>query len=273
MRQLLKVEWLKIKDYNAFKILGIFFIVGIFLSNYITLKIVHSATDSQAGMIIGAYSPYNFEYVWHTASWVTGLLLILPAMLIVILVTNEFTYKTNRQNIIDGWSRTQFIDVKITLAAVFAIVTVLITIITALVFGFASGTDFSLNKIEYLLYLLLKAFTYNMIAILFSVLIRRTGFAIGVFFIYLGAENLIGQLLDLWSVKLREFDKIDLGSMGSYLPMNAADGLMLFPENPVKSMTSKAFATDYYWLTVALALAYLALFIWWSRRKIIKSDL
>jgi len=273
MRTLLRVEWLKIKNYNAFKILGIFFLVGIFLSNYITLRIVTSARESQAGIIVGSYSPYNFEYVWHTTSWVTGCLLILPAMLMVILVTNEFTYKTNRQNIIDGWSRKQFIDVKIAMAGVFALITVLIAIIVALVFGFASGTDFSLNKIEYLLYLLLKAFTYNMVAILFSVLIRRTGFAIGVFFIYLGAENLIGQLLDLWSVKLREVDKIDLGSMGSYFPMNAADGLMLFPENPVKSMTSKAIATDYYWLTLGLALAYLALFIWWSRRKIIKSDL
>ncbi|MBC7934285.1 MAG: ABC transporter permease [Rhizobacter sp.] len=273
MQQLLKVEWLKIKHYNAFKILGIFFIVGIFLSNYITLRIVGSVKDTQAGIMVGSYSPYNFDYVWHTTSWVTGCLLILPAMLMIILVTNEFTYKTNRQNIIDGWSRRQFIDVKITLAAVFALVTLLIAVITALIFGFASGSDFSFNKIEFLFYLLLKAFTYNMAAILFSVLIRRTGFAIGVFFIYLGAENLIGQLLDLWSVKLREVDKIDLGSMGSYFPMNAADGLMLFPENPVKSMTSKAFATEYHWLTLALALAYVALFIWWSRRKIIKSDL
>ena len=273
MQSLLKVEWLKIKNYNAFKVLGILFLVGIFLSNYIMFRSVKSAKETEAGMLIGSYHPYNFEYVWHTTSYVTGCLLIIPAMLMIILVTNEFTYRTNRQNIIDGWSRRQFIDVKIALALVFALVTTLAVIITALVFGLFSGSDFALNNIEYLLYFLLKAFTYNMIAILISVLIRRTGFAIGIFFIYLGAENLIGLLLDVWSVKLRNVDGVDLGRMGSYLPMNAADGLILFPSNPVKSMSSKAIATDYYWIIVALALAYLALFIWWSRRKIIKSDL
>jgi ABC-2 type transport system permease protein len=273
MQKLLKVEWLKLKDYSAFKILGIFFIVGIFLGNYITYKIVGSIKETQAGMLVGSYSPYNFDYAWHTASWVTGCLLMLPAMLMVILVTNEFTYRTNRQNIIDGWSRREFIDVKIAMAFLFAVFTVVVAMITALIFALFSGTDFSLNSIEYLFYLFLKAFTYNMAAILFSVLIRRTGFAIGIIFIYLVAENAIGALLDVWSVKLREVDKIDLGSMGSYFPMNAADGLMLFPESPVKSMASKAFATDYYWLTLTLSFAYLALFIWWSRKKIINSDL
>lgn len=273
MQKLLKVEWLKIKDYNAFKVLGIFFIIGIFLGNYITYRIVNSVKETQAGMLVGSYSPYNFDYVWHTTSWVTGCLLMLPAMLMVILVTNEFTYRTNRQNIIDGWSRKQFIDVKIAVAVLFALFTVVAAVITGLIFGLFSGSDFSLNKIEYLFYLFLKAFTYNMAAILFSVLVRRTGFAIGIFFIYLVAENAIGALLDVWSVKWREVDKVDLGSIGSYFPMNAADGLMLFPENPVKSMTSKALATDFYWITLALAFAYLALFIWWSRRKIINSDL
>lgn len=273
MRKLLNVEWLKIKDYSAFKILSLFFIVGIFLSNYIFYRSVSSFKTTEAGKLIGSYNPYNFEYTWHTTSYVTGCLLILPAMLMIILVTNEFTYRTNRQNIIDGWSRKQFIEVKIALAAMFALVTTFAVIITAVVFGLFSGSDFSLNEIEYLFYFFLKAFTYNMIAVLFSVLIRRTGFAIGLFFIYLGAENLIGTLGDFWSIKLREVDKVDVGSLGSYLPMNAADGLMSFPENPLKGMTGKAIATDFYWLIFVLALAYLVLFIWWSRKKIINSDL
>lgn len=273
MQSLLKVEWLKIKKYNAFKVLSIFFLIGIFLSNYITFRLLKTVKESQAGMLIGSYSPYNFEYVWQTTSYVTGWLLILPSMLVIILVTNEFTYRTNRQNIIDGWSRKQFIDVKIALAALFALVSTIVVVITALLFGLFSGTDFSVNGIEYILYFLLKAFTYNMFAVLVSVLIRRTGFAIGVFFIYMGAENFAAAMLDVWSVKLRNIDGVDVGSMGSYLPINAADGLLLFPENPVKSMSSKAIATDYYWIILALALAYLALFIWWSRRKIIKSDL
>jgi len=273
MLQLLKVEWLKIKNYNAFKVITILFFAGIVLSNYLPKRLARSVSETKAGMILGSYSPYNFEYVWQTTSFVTGCLLIIPAMLMIILVTNEFTYRTNRQNIIDGWSRKQFIDVKIALAFVFALVCTIAVIITALIFGFVSGTDFSLNNIDHVLFFFLKAFTYFIIAILISVLIRRTGFAIGIFFIYLGGENLISFLLDLWSIKLRTVNKVDPGSLGNYLPMNAADGLLAFPENPLKAMTRDVISTDYFWLVLGLALAYVLLFLWWSRQRIIKADL
>jgi hypothetical protein len=112
-----------------------------------------------------------------------------------------------------------------------------------------------------------------MIAVLVSVLVRRTGFAIGLYFIYMGAENIISQLLDVWSMKIRSDSGIDLGGMGDYLPMNASDGLLTFPDNPLKSMAKSALPTDYYWIVISLAIGYLALFIWWSRKRFINSDL
>jgi hypothetical protein len=58
-------------------------------------------------------SPFAFPDVWQTVSWNSTLTFIIPAILIITLTTNEFTYKTHRQNIIDGWSREQFIGVKL----------------------------------------------------------------------------------------------------------------------------------------------------------------
>ena len=112
-----------------------------------------------------------------------------------------------------------------------------------------------------------------MIAVLVSVHIRRTGFAIGLYFIYMGAENIISQLLDVWSMKLKKDYGFDLGSMGDYLPMNASDGLLTFPDNPLKSMAKAALPTDYFLVVVGLALFYLALFIFLSRKRMINSDL
>jgi hypothetical protein len=66
--------------------------------------------------------PYDFKHVWQTTSYTSGYILILPVMLLIMLVTNEFTYKTNRQNIIDGLSRLDFINVKIVLATLFAVI-------------------------------------------------------------------------------------------------------------------------------------------------------
>jgi ABC-type transport system involved in multi-copper enzyme maturation permease subunit len=159
------------------------------------------------------------------------------------------------------------------MALIFAVVATLLVLISALIFGFGSGTSFSLNGILFVGYFFLKALTYNLIAILFSVLVKRTGFAIGIFFIYLGSENIISQLLNVLSMKIKQENGIDLSNIGDYLPMNAADALLEFPDNTIKAATKAIMPTDYTWLVFAFAMAYLILFYIWSRRKFINADL
>jgi len=274
MIQLLKIEWLKVKNYKAFLIISIFFVLGVFTTNYIVYSVFDNmVSKTNAAVLVNHFNPYDFEYVWQTASYASGYILILPVLLLMILVTNEYTFRTNRQNIIDGWSRIQFIHVKMMLALIFAAVSALLVIITALVFGFNSGTEFSYNGISHLGYFFLKALSYNVIAVFLSIWIKRTGFAIGLFFIYLGAENIISQLLDFLSFKIRSNTKFDPGSMGDYLPMNASDGLLSFPDNPLKSMAKSALPTDYTPVVIGFAIFYLILFYWLGRRKLIKVDL
>ncbi|MEO7769332.1 MAG: hypothetical protein ABIS01_18005 [Ferruginibacter sp.] len=274
MTKLLKIEWLKIKSYNAFIILTSFFALGVVAINYIVYSVnKNMLSQTGAGKLLPSFSPYNFDNTWQTTTYATGWILLLPALLIIILVTNEFSYRTHRQNIIDGLSRKQFIDVKVVMTVIAALLSTLLVIITALVFGWASGTSFSLAGFSHVGYFFLKALTYNMVALLIGVLIRRTGFAIGIFFIYMGLENFVSQLLDVWSIKLRRDSSIDLGSMGDYLPMNAADGLLTFPDNPLKSMAKGVLPTDYTYIVWTLSVVYLILFYWWSNNRILKTDL
>lgn len=112
-----------------------------------------------------------------------------------------------------------------------------------------------------------------MLAVMLSVWVRRTGFAIGIFFIYMGAENIVSQLLDVWSMKIKRDTGLDLGSMGDYLPMNASDGLLTFPDNPLKTITKSVMPTEYTWLILILAIVYLAGFVIFSRKFFIKRDL
>ncbi|MDN3657773.1 ABC transporter permease subunit [Ferruginibacter paludis] len=274
MIQLLKIEWLKIKNYNAFIILSSFFALGVVAVNYVAFSVYKNMiSEVNAAKMMSSFSPYDFDRTWHTTSYFAGCILLLPGLLIIMLVTNEFTYRTHRQNIIDGWSRKQFIEVKIVLAIIAALASTALVILTALVFGLASGTSFSLEGFSITGIFFLKALTYNMVALLISVLIRRTGFATGMFFIYMGFENFVSQLLDIWSIKLRRDNTIDLGSMGDYLPMNAADGLLTFPDNPVKSLARGVLPTNYTPVVMVLCAAYLVLFCWWSYNRIIKTDL
>jgi hypothetical protein len=274
MQALLKIEWLKIKHYAVFKILSIFFVLGVVLTNYIVFSVNKNIVGkiNTAGLV-SSFNPYSFSNTWQTTSYATGFLLILPALLIIILITNEFSFRTSRQNIIDGWSRQQFIDVKIAMTFIVSFISTILVILTALIFALFSATDFSLNGFDHVGFFFLKAFSYNMIAVLVSVIIRRTGFAIGLYFIYLGAENIISQLLDVWSMKLKKDSGLDLGSMGDYLPMNASDGLLTFPDNPLKSMAKSALPTDYFWVVIGMAVFYLLFFIWFSRRRFINADL
>jgi ABC-2 type transport system permease protein len=274
MLNLLRIEWLKIKNYNAFKVLAIFFVAGVVLTNYIVYATTNSVLDnSSAGAMMSSFSPYSFPNTWNTTSYTTGCLLIMPAMLIIILITNEYTFKTNRQNIIDGWSRSEFISVKIVLSLIIAIVTTLMVCLTAIIFGLITKSTFSFDNFSQIGFFFLKAVSYNVFAVLISVLVKKTGFAIGLYFIYLGAENGLSKLLDLWSTKIKFNQGKDFGNIGDYLPMNAADGLIPFPNNPLKSLVESKLPTDYTYVVLAFAIAYLALFIWWSRAKYLKADL
>jgi ABC-type transport system involved in multi-copper enzyme maturation permease subunit len=273
MINLLKIEWLKLKNYTAFKVMTIFFIIGVFALNYIVFIVNKNIVKNVPGAGLVSFSPYDFENTWQSTSYATGFILLLPSLLLLMLFTNEYTFKTHRQNIIDGLSRQQFISVKIMMALIFAFAATLLVLISALIFGFSSGTSFSLHGLQFAGWFFLKALSYNLIAILFSVLVKRTGFAIGIFFIYLGSENIISQLLNVLSMKIKRENGTDLGNIGDYLPMNAADGLLEFPDNPIKTMSKAIMPSDYTLLVFALAMAYLILFYLWSRRKFINADL
>lgn len=274
MKTLLKIEWLKVKNYTAFKVISIFFATGIFGTNYIFYYFKKNVIDKAdpTGMLSSG-SPFEFPKVWLSVSYYSGCILVLPALLLLMLATNEFTYRTSRQNIIDGLSRKQFIEVKLMTALLLALASTLLVFITALIFGFAVGGSFSFSGIENLGYFFLKAVTYNFVAILIAVLIRRTGFAIAIFFIYTALENGLSLFLFGWAINIKEEHKVDMGNMGNYLPMNASDGLLYSPLASFTGMAGNKLPVDYTWLVFSLALLYLALFFLWAKRNFIKRDL
>lgn len=274
MLHLLKIEWLKIKNYKAFIIILSFFCLGILASNYMVYSVFQNlSTNNDTQVVVNQFRPFEFSQIWQTVSYISGYLLILPAILLIVLVTNEFTYKTSRQNIIDGISRADFIGVKILLAILLAVLSALLVVAVGLFFGFRSKSSFEWTRFSYVGYFFLKALSYNLIAVMMSVMIRRTGFAIGVYFIYMGAENIIAQLLDVWSIKLKNLNKIDLGSMGDYLPMSASDGLLTFPENPFSEITKKVLPTEYFGVTLIMVFFYIILTSAISIRNVVKRDL
>ena len=177
MLHLLKIEWLKLKNYRTFWILSALYLISIYGINYIVYRIqenIYSAkvAKGMAEIVIGS-RPYSFPAVWQMTSYVSSYLLFLPGLLLIIFITNEYSFKTHRQNIIDGWSRKDFISVKLVLAVIVAFISTLMVFFTALSFGLSSGSAFNYDKVYYLGYFFIQTLSYSMVALLFSILFKR----------------------------------------------------------------------------------------------------
>src|SRR5215472_7235119 len=121
----LRIEWMKVKNYRTFWILLALTIVSIPAFNYTVYDLMDNSFPKVRGKSLFG-SPFAFPDAWQTITWNSSLLFIIPAILIITLSTNEFTYRTHRQNVIDGWSRSQFIYVKLFEVLLLSIVTTLI---------------------------------------------------------------------------------------------------------------------------------------------------
>ena len=261
----LKIEWLKLKHYRTFWILMILYIISIFGANYIVFQIMKQiyADKMRKGMaeaLMGTH-PYDFPTAWQMTSYVSSFLLFIPGLLIIISITNEYAFKTHRQNIIDGWSRRQFISVKLMLTLLIAVLSTIVVFITALTFGLAGEKPFSIDGLQYIGYFFIQALSYSLVALLFSILFKRGGLAIGVFFLYaLVLENLLSGLLNRYA-----------NNIGRYLPLESTDNLIPLPV--FEKMQEQLIKPHNYTYLLIAALVYLILYYAGIKRKFVTDDL
>jgi hypothetical protein len=268
MLSALRVEWMKVKNYRTFWILlgiTIFSIPGINYMLYYMMDNTFPKGRNGRNPILG--SPFAFPDAWQTITWNASLLFIIPALLIITLTTNEFTYKTHRQNIIDGWSRKQFIGVKLVEVLMFAVFCTFIAFLTVLGFGLignklpAGASAWAQSR--FLLFYFVQILSYSMIAFLLSILIKRAGLSIGIFLFYFIAENIVVGLM-------REKYKIQ---GVNYLPEEVTDRLIPFPY--AKGLLSRDTPQWEHLIPslLVVALLYLILYCFITSRRFLRSDL
>jgi ABC-2 type transport system permease protein len=257
MLHLLKVEWLKIKSYATFWILLGLFALLLPLFNY-QFSGKHVGGTELLG--IG----YGFPNVWGMFGFWTSWFVLFIAFLIIILITNEHRYKTNRQNVIDGWTRMQAFHAKCLIIILLAVFTTVYAGIWCLIFGrFYSGSfDGATEGINKLAYLFLLSLNYYSFAAMIAFLVKRSGLAIGLFMLYsLIAENIIK-----W--QLRDY------SFSSYLPLQSSDELLPFtPLKQLMKMTGGETEGPAVNAFVIASCVYIALYYIIGRMKLASSDL
>ncbi|HYV93490.1 MAG TPA: ABC transporter permease [Chitinophagales bacterium] len=228
MISLLKTEWLKLKSYRSFWVMMGMFSLLFLLANYFiaqfNLEIKGSNTATE--QVISDY--YAFPYVWQMTAYVGGYFLLIPAILLITLIANEFTFRTHRQNIIDGWSRSQFITAKLIIVLLLALFSMLMVMVTAIVIGYvhydASVQQNLFSKSIYIVYFFVQSVAYLLIAFVITIFLKRSGASIVA---YLLLVAVLGKIIGLLMNKY-------LHNTGYFFPSNAADNLI---QNPMLELT------------------------------------
>lgn len=263
MLSLLKIEWLKIKKYPAFWwMLGIVALtnpgVNLFAANIIYRDNNNSPRAQIISQLFG--NPFSFPEVWHSVAFFSSLFVMIPATLVIMIISNEYTYKTHRQNIIDGWSRSQFIQSKIIDVFLISLVVTLSFVLISIPFGLSKSTEVGVTRwaeqIQYIPLFLLQTFSQLTIAFFLGFLIKRSFISLGAFlFYFLILENTIIGLVRNYTT----WEKFT-----HYLPLELSDRLI-----PIPAFMS-AFDKDSYQQTVDAVpwhVLYTVIFtsiIWWA---------
>jgi ABC-type transport system involved in multi-copper enzyme maturation permease subunit len=226
MLQIIQTEWLKIRSYRAFW--GVIVITAlsypginyIFYNAHLDITKQGTATGEMAKMLLG--NPFAFPETFHTVGFFSSFFVFIPAIVVIMMITNEYTYKTHRQNIIDGWSRNTFLLSKFFDVLLITLLVTLIYIIVALPIGFASTKAPQKDiwsKAYYAALFALQTFSQLSIAFLIGFLVRKAFIALSIFiFYYLILENTAVNLL-----------KLKANDIGRFLPLEISDRLIPIP--------------------------------------------
>ena len=264
MLNLFKIEWLKIKSYRTFWVVFLGFIIFYPLAFYFSAnKYMEVTSASTEGKMLKAFlaSPFIFPKVWLGASWMGGLFFVLIGMLFILLITNEVQYRTHRQNIIDGWSRMDFLKAKFSLLIFFVLVSTVLVFVTALITGliFSPSKTDMFNEIYFIGYFALMALLYLALAFLVAILVKRTGLSIIIYFaIVCILDNVLWLILTLKG-----------SQAGYFMPLEVVDSLV---PNPFKPKIMEKRTVEDYTLIMA-AIGYLTIYIFIIINYFRKADL
>ncbi|SHM12031.1 ABC transporter permease [Chitinophaga sp. CF418] len=265
MLQIIKIEWLKVKNYRTFWVFIALGLLSILAPNFIIHDVFIRRIPKDAQKLLGQ-PIYDFPLVWQTVASVGSYTSGIFGLLLITLVTNEFTYRTHRQNIIDGWDRRDFVLSKLFWVVSLALVAFLTSLIAVFIFGGIYGSaPFSLENSHYLFYYLLQVIVSLLLALLLAMLVKRTGLAI---ILFVGYVMFLEQLLVFIA-------KRNFGNIGGLFPLQAGDELLPFPVlEKVEKLADPNYRGPYdNEVYLATLIIYIALIIWVVFRRMLRTDL
>ncbi|GER58904.1 ABC transporter permease [Patiriisocius marinus] len=278
MIRLLSIELDKIKRNKAAKV-----IVSVYFLLIIAIALIASIEFNFANVNfrIADQGIFNFPFIWHFNTYVAGILKIFLAIVIVSMMANEYSYRTLKQNLIDGLSKKEFIFSKFITVVGFALASTLFVFLVSFVLGmfFSDHTEAIVifRDMEYLFAYFIKLVGFFSFCLFLGILVKRSAFALGFLIIWQIIEGIIYAVMKWQLFKDTELaDKII-----NFFPLEAMADLIVEPvtrlggvrtiANQVGEEFSKSYAVN--WYTVLIVAAWSAIFIYGSYKILKKRDL
>lgn len=282
MKRLLSIEW--IKNYSYFPVI-------LFSSIYFLLVIGFTlicATDSipilGIPVKIREQGFLNFPQIWNFLTYLTALLKIFLGLVIIFTISNEFTTKMFKQNIIDGLSRKEFLLSKVLTITTLSLISTLIVLLMGFILGFSYSktTEAKLifEEFYFVLGYFLKLFTFLSFLFFITVLLKRVVFVFLTFFIWWVIEI----ILTVTEFQYKVVEKFDVNGnriierpdlITDYLPLNTMSNLIQEPFQRIQmvsNLTGGSFKFEIPYSFILAALIYSGLFIWGSFLLMKKRD-
>ena len=270
MKRLLQIELIKLWNNRASKVL----IFGYFiLLTCIALVAAIKFHLAEQGI-------FNFPYIWHFNTFVAALLKIFLAIIIVSMMANEYTYKTIKQNLIDGLSKKEFIASKFLTVVLFSAVSTLFVFVISLILGgvYSDYTEIGivLSDLRFLVAYFIKLIGFFSFCLFVGILVKRSAFALGFLIIWQMVEGFTRGI-----IRWKFFDAETTSTIMGFFPLDAISNVLKEPFSRLNAVQSVAnqigenVSLDYQTtlLEIALVLLWSAIFIWGSFKIVQKRDL
>ena len=282
MLRLLTIELHKLKYNRASKVLSIIYFA------LLTSIALIAAIKFDIGPIkfhLAEQGIFNFPYIWHFNTYIAAIFKFFLLLVIVSMMANEYSYKTLKQNLIDGLSKKEFILSKFYTVIAFAFVSTLFVFIVSLILG-AIYSDFNeisiiFSDLDYLFAFFIKLLGFFSFGLFLGILIKRSAFAVAAMIVWLIVESLIKGYL-YWTFRnVKTGTDEAVNGIMQFFPLESMANLIKEPFTrlgAVKSVASQIgenFTKDYSvsLFNITIVLIWTAIFIYSSYALLKKRDL
>lgn len=273
MLRTIETEWLKLKNYKVFWALVIMYFAGLLIilsSGMFLMKFLKSKGAEFNGIDPTILPLYDFPDVWQNMIYIATFFKLILAFIVIISITNEITYRTMRQNVIDGLSKWEFLKSKLSLILLLSLSAVVFLFIEGLVMGLIYSHVISIREIfsemEFFAGYFLELVTFLSFALLVGLVMKKSGFAIVFIFMY----TLIFEPFVTLNLQYNQWIKEHTSWIVPYFPIRAINNLIHVPFQRYAFMEFQDYIA---WIDILIVVIWLLVFQGIIYRLLTKRDI